>query len=825
MFNKKSFFKKIAVGAAILVFIYLLALVTTGWYVNHHKDRIRAYVSEIFHDNLAGEATVKDIDISVWKKFPYIDFTVVDFSLKDSLYHEPVISVGAISTSFNIFQVIFAGKTVKNIAIENGLLHLFTDSTGYNNNYLLTIKKKILVNPSASSGPGEINIDHLFIANLDIIIEDKQKQKEISMQVEELKGSISQSGQLVAIDMQEKIAMKKGLGFNLRKGAYLEGERIEAKWKLQYDISSHTLSFPKTTIHIDDRPFIINGQFVLGKVEPSFAIHVEASKVQYTAIKSIVTAAIREKLNRYDVADGLDVKATIIGSLLPAHEPTVDLQCNAANNKVHTNFADITNCSFSGSFTNHDNKDSAANDRNSTIRFADFKADWQGIPVTAKNIIISQLDSPRLNVQVHADAGMQEIDRMLALKEMAFEQGNAIFDLSYNGPMPNGEPLVEKIQGTVIIKDASVNYVPRNFLFTNCNGTVNLYPDSISMRGFTCLFRNNKFTVNIDGSNMRGRLMGTDTARRAVITCSVNSPSVVLDDFTALFGDKKQRGKTVSPEKQFAHLSNSMDNFIGNSIIDISMKAGSIRNQHLEAKNFDTRIRFEPNRWVLSRIAMNVAGGAVLAKGNVEAAGNGNHRTTITVTVDNADVKKLLYAFDNFGQDAVTHENLRGNFITQANLLLDISAAGHVVPASLHGNVMFSLRNGALENFSPFDHLKTFVFKKRNLDNVKFAEIKDRFDIDESGIYINRMEVQSTAFRLFIEGNYGLAKKNTDLLIQVPFSNLNDNSFSPDSTLKNQGVGNRKLGNIWLRAVNDDDGKIKVKLTLNRKVLQKKEGE
>ena len=101
---------------------------------------------------------------------------------------------------------------------------------------------------------------------------------------------------------------------------------------------------------------------------------------------------------------------------------------------------------------------------------------------------------------------------------------------------------------------------------------------------------------------------------------------------------------------------------------------------------------------------------------------------------------------------------------------------------------------------------------------VRFAELKDKIALNGEDVFIDRMEVQSSAFRLFVQGNYGLAKKNTDLLIQVPFSNLNKNSFDSAAGPINKGIEARTGASLWLRAVNQEDGKVKVKLTMRKKM-------
>ena len=289
-----------------------------------------------------------------------------------------------------------------------------------------------------------------------------------------------------------------------------------------------------------------------------------------------------------------------------------------------------------------------------------------------------------------------------------------------------------------------------------------------------------------------------------------------------MFGEKKQRAKAKKPAESFQAIAGKLDNTLANSVIGIEVKATDVKYQNLEAKNFDASIRFEPKYWKVARVSLNLAGGSMVVDGQIVHAAGGNHDAVITTKIHNVDVKKLLYAFDNFGQDAITHKNLNGNFSANASLKAGISSLGKIMPSSLFGTFNFSLKKGALVNFPGLMNLKTFIFKNRDMSNVEFAELKDKIDIKGTNVYVNRMEIQSSVLRLFVEGNYCLKGKNTDLLIQAPFNNLNSGSFEDDTTPRNKGTKAKVGSSVWLRAMNDDDGKIKIKLTLSKKLKDKK---
>jgi hypothetical protein len=184
------------------------------------------------------------------------------------------------------------------------------------------------------------------------------------------------------------------------------------------------------------------------------------------------------------------------------------------------------------------------------------------------------------------------------------------------------------------------------------------------------------------------------------------------------------------------------------------------------------------------------------------------------VNMENVDVNKVLYAFNNFGQDAILSDNLQGKLTCDIDIRMDIDRTLKKAPTNLEGYVDFSLKKGSLHNFQPIQKLQNFLFKNRNFSDIYFAELKDRFDIKNRDIKINRMEIQSTALSLFVEGVYSL-KGNTDISIQVPLSNLKkrDETYNPE----NLGTDAKGGTSVFVRGRPGEDGNIKFKYDLFKK--------
>jgi hypothetical protein len=218
---------------------------------------------------------------------------------------------------------------------------------------------------------------------------------------------------------------------------------------------------------------------------------------------------------------------------------------------------------------------------------------------------------------------------------------------------------------------------------------------------------------------------------------------------------------------------------------------------------------------------MDHSGGHIALKGSLLNQTK-FHQANLQVNMDNVNVSKVFADFNNFGQDGLTAQSIEGKLCADINASMELTNDGGVIPSTIVSQVNFSLKDGALNNYEPIKKLQRFVFKKRNFDNIRFAELKSKLEISNQEVKINRMEIQSTVMSLFVEGKYN-KKGTTDLSIQIPLSNLKkrDEDYNPE----NIGVHKKAGGSIFLRGKPGEDGNIKFKLDLFNKYDKEKKAD
>jgi hypothetical protein len=807
-FSKKTW-RRILRVAIVIVGIYLLFLVGLSIYISSSKERLLNFITARMKESILGELKIDKADITVWRTFPKIGIRLSDVSISDSFYHRPFLQAKLITAKLGLLDLMGMKVKISSVEIDNAVIHTFTDRNGYSNSYVLRSQNK----PKRKSKK-PIVISNLELNNVTVISEDAIKQKRFEVRIREADADIRLNGTKYFIDLDEDIFVR-GLGFNLPKGYWLENQRVQANWKLQFDTAGNILSFNNTKVKIQGHPFIINGAFYTNAPQPHFKIDATTKNISYDAAMAILKPTTSKKINKLDFSKGFNVKITLDGSLAYKTIPLVKVDFSTADNDISTPVVNLNNCSFSGNFINQVNADLPRTDDNSRVTINSFVSKWGDIDLKGKNIVVTNLLKPILQFEFYSQCTLPQLDEQLNSSTLSFINGEAKLYLAYNGALIADASLLDQLNAKIHISNGKIVYVPRNLTFSECNGNISLTGNNLLVDSFRCNLNTNHFVVNITGENLN-RISSKITGK-ADIKCNVFSPAINLADFKTLFA-KRNMVKTKTQKGGLARTATSIDNAVESGNLYFNMKANKVTLHNFLANNVTANILFEEDDWQIQKAYLQHADGTFNLTAKVHQVSDVLHQLSAQMNLQNINIKKLFYGFDNFGQTTLTSANIGGIMNSNASITSNMDSKGKLVSSTLNGKMFFSLKNASLVNFQPLLNMQKYVFKNRDLNNVQFAELKDTFDIQNGDIYIQRMPVQSSALTMYIEGIYSFADR-TDISIQVPLTTLVN---KPDNYKKiDKQKADRPGPSIYLRA-KDKGGQVKIGLDLFRKFHDKK---
>ncbi|MCW5910846.1 MAG: membrane biogenesis protein [Cyclobacteriaceae bacterium] len=183
--------------------------------------------------------------------------------------------------------------------------------------------------------------------------------------------------------------------------------------------------------------------------------------------------------------------------------------------------------------------------------------------------------------------------------------------------------------------------------------------------------------------------------------------------------------------------------------------------------NFKARAKTTKNHYIyIDTLSLAAAGGTIGVKGYF----NGSDRNRIyfspEMTVKQVDLDKLLFKFENFGQDHLVSENLHGKL--SGKLSGKVHMHADMVPiiddSELHLDIQ--VLDGRLERYSALDAMSDF-FKDKNLSRVRFDTLQNKFDLVNGVLTVPAMNINSTLGFIEISGKQDL-NMNMEYFVRVP---------------------------------------------------------
>ncbi len=789
----------------------LVILVIAAAYVHFNKDEIIAGIEEKINNSISGNLTVKSTDVSILTTFPNVSVNLYEVSLTDSLYKKPLLHSAEIAIRINVFQLLSANPDVAKLVVKDAAVDLFKDSLGYSNSSALVKKDTAKAGKSSSSIVRKIEF-----RNVSVSISDAPLNKLYAFTFNNLEASINRRDSLLLIKMDEE-CMIKGLGFNLKKGSYLQNQLLVAKnWKLAFNTSLLEISFNKTDISINNQNYNIEGNFHL-KDSAWFHIHVITNNVAFKAAAQILPENVQKKLGLIEIKNPLTrLEAEINGPLARGTDPHLVATWSATGTEVVTPVITFSNSSFSGSFNNHISDTLEEGDENTTVTINNLKADWGDIPLTSDSLVIHDLSNPGLKFSIASHCSFKQLDEQLALETIELKDGSAQLTLNYDGPLIPDPSLLSKLNANIKFENGTLEYIPRNISFINCNGSIDISENNVTADSLSCDVEKNHFEINIRGNDVQ-RLAQKDSGK-TFISCNVFTPLLNLADFKSSLSSAKNIKKRSAAGK-LAATALKIDDMLEKGDMLLDLKATKIVLDKFTANNMEAQFLFEQDDWQVQKAFLQHAGGSFTVSGKIHQVNASYHEAVAELNLRNVDIKRVFASFNNFGQDAITSANIEGKMNTTANLKLGLDNKGRIVENSIHGTVDFSVKNGALINYAPLQEIQKNFLKGRDFSYLTFAELKDRLTIDGYLININRIEIASSALTMYAEGVYSF-REGTDISIQIPLSNLKDPNKDPG--IKTEGVDARVGPSIYLRAKDGISGKVKIGVDLFRMLRKKK---
>ena len=229
--------------------------------------------------------------------------------------------------------------------------------------------------------------------------------------------------------------------------------------------------------------------------------------------------------------------------------------------------------------------------------------------------------------------------------------------------------------------------------------------------------------------------------------------------------------KTTEDSKEHAEAFNLFELPFTDMGYDISVNHLLYHRYDLQNCNLKMRTKADHHIYI-DTLYLNAADGSMAMNAHMNGSDPEHIYIEPNMHIKQMDLDKLLFKFENFGQDYILSENLHGKLTADiwGNIRIYPDLTPDLDQSEIHLDAL--VLNGRLENYEPM-HMLGDYFGDKNLNNIRFDTIANHMDFTEGVLNIPNMTIESTLGHLEISGTQNM-NDSINYFIRIPWTMIKE---------------------------------------------------
>ncbi len=463
--HKKSRLKLLKRIGLILLAILLAPtlLFTIGWF---NRDLLIDQLQDWYRNNSRGQLEIGKVDATFLSGFPNVGFTINNIyqtSFDTILDKRSSISIQQARVSIGAADLLRGNLEFKNIKIEHAKIHTEVISEKTVEEYV-SLKMQKQANPSTGLGlPEWLSKKTDFnLRDVHFISKDTMLHKYFDVEVHNAKGSISMVNDQVSGKLNFKGTVND-LGFNTRKGSYINGALVTGNPEFLLNQSTNLLNVPEFLMEIGTQNFRTTANFDFNATN-SYYFSLQNTETDFQELKQLLPENISEKISAYNISETINTALQLKGKFRYGDIPFIDANFSTRGNSGSINDSlQLENIELKGYLTNTLNKEQDStiyepSRRDIKIYFENFNADLEDIKISAGNSYYQSSEEAfnYINAHLKMFGSNETLARVMQNRNFNFLGGDFDLVARINGDIPNTGEIFNSAEGRFTIRNTRV---------------------------------------------------------------------------------------------------------------------------------------------------------------------------------------------------------------------------------------------------------------------------------------------------------------------------------------------------------------------------------
>jgi hypothetical protein len=730
---------------AFVCIILLLISITGVVVVKFYGEELQDHVMELINQRFDANSEIEEVSVRVFHKFPSTSLLLKNVTVWsshncnifefDNIGADTLLTAESVSISFNLMGMIRKRFEIKEIEIKKGSLLLLTDSKGEGNYKLKREQKK------KEGKGGAVDLSQFRISDFSIRMTNLAKQIDAEARLDNLE----LNGRLSKHNTQIKGSLKGYLEEVSNKGI-LYGSQRDIQARLSMDVQDSILKINAGQLQIDRIIADVDGMITVHRGRGvELDLIAAARDLEIHQVLDLLPSQLSQPLQEIRGNGILQLYTRISGVVSSTLAPSIeaDFQTSNANLSWERVPFSLKNLNLSGSYSNG----GQFNPVTTRLSIEKISAVIGRDHFSGKGQIYNFFD-PDFSFELKGDLHPKQWLAWYPEIPLDQAEGSVITDVNVSGSYDRQKPKGEKflafdISGGIALEDVLLRIHPKTTPFTELNGSVKIENDFWEP-SFSGNLGSSDFKVNGTGLNLISYLQGDE---KLMASATFRSNNLDLQDILDHLPGKR------SGKKKPIFFPKNLD-------LKLDFVVTNFKKDKLVAEHVRGVALYDSPSLFVDSLTMQAMEGSLTGSFGMAQDFNGNIYSNVDAKLYSLNIQELFEAFNNFGQEQVTHKHLKGHISGASAFSARFDSTFAIFPESILSENEIVIQNGELNNFAPIMALSRFI-EVEELQNIRFSTLENTILINNSQVIIPLMDIQSNALNLTASGTH-------------PFTNLYD---------------------------------------------------
>lgn len=722
----------------IIIFFFILFVAVAGGGAlagYYYQDEVKEYVIEELNKHLNTQLIIdgKDIDFTILKSFPYasLDFQnvkaleVIENKKKDTLF-----KAGKISLQFNLVDIIRKKYHVKKIKIDDVVLKIRIDKNGKDNYHFWKPPSDTSVTTFSFA------LEKIVLTNVQLYYKDQKAGQKMDVLIKKSMLSGKFSNSKYSLETASDLFVNH---LEMEGSTFLRKKKIHAELALDVDNTMPSYKIKDGKIKIENLLFEVFGNVINAGKEPIVNFGIKGKDMDIRSVLSLIPNQYKGIINDYESTGEFYFDATIKGSITKDKTPEINADFgikNADITQVKDNIV-LRNVNLKGRYSSGSN----GNSEGSLFELIPFSATIDQGSVSGE-LSLHNLNNPSVSAKINADISLEKLQAFVKIDTIETIFGQLKIDASFTGEGKEFNTInYQNIITSGVLSVSGMNIKLKNnaLVFANINGDFTFDNNDLAVNALTGNVSNSDFELKGVFKNSIGFILKKN--QDISVEATLNSKNLDLNE---LLANKEE--DTSSKSKYKLKFSEHIN-------VNLNSEIQHLVFRKFEATNIKGVVKLKDKKMSVDPVTLSTMSGNVTISGLIDGSDSTKLLITCFSEMSKINITKMFVAFENFGQSAITDKNIKGVTTAKVQFASVYSPELEIEMDKVYAGIDMTMENGELNNVETMKSLSRFI-ELKELENLRFATLKNQFEIKNKVLTIPKMEIKSNALNFTTSGTH-----------------------------------------------------------------------